>query len=133
MKNSTKTKELLLEQLRKTPILETAVQKINISKMTLYRWRKASRSFDKQVEEALLEGRLRINGVAESQIISMIGQGKIEASKFWLKHNDPRYSEKLEITGTLKHRDIPLSVEQRAVIKQALKLTSFKSYGKKKK
>ncbi len=122
MKNTAETKELLFEQLKKNPILETACSKIGISNMTLYRWRKDSKKFNRHVEDALLEGRVRINGVAESQIIAMIGQGKIEASKYWLNHNDPRYSNKLEIVGTLK--DAPLSVEQRSVIKQALKLTS---------
>ncbi len=133
MKNTKKTKELLLEQLRKTPILETAVQKIGISKMTVSRWRKESKSFNKAVEDALLDGRLKINDVAESTIISLIAQGKFEASKYWLNNNDPRYANKLEIRGTLKHKDDPMSVEQRAFIKRAIKLSTFKSHGKKKK
>lgn len=133
MKNTTETKELLLEQLRKTPILETACQKIGISKMTVSRWRKDSKAFNKAVDDALLEGRLKINDIAESQIISLIAQGKFEASKYWLNNNDPRYANKLEIRGTLKHKDDPMSPEQKATIKKALQLSSFKSHGNKKK
>lgn len=133
MKNTTETKELLLEQLRKTPILETACQKIGISKMTVSRWRKDSKAFNKAVDDALLEGRLKINDIAESQIISLIAQGKFEASKYWLNNNDPRYANKLEIRGTLKHKDDPMSAEQRAFIKRAIKLSPLTPYGKKKK
>jgi hypothetical protein len=132
MKENDKTKELILEQLRRTPIIEITCQKIGISRMTLLRWKKDSKKFSSQVEDALIEGRLNMNDIAENQILALISQGKFEPSKFWLTHNDPRYANKLNITGTLKHKDTPLSVEQKAVIKQALKLTS-KSYEKKKK
>ena len=130
MKKTKQMEELLLEQLRKTPIIETACQKLNISKMTISRWRKQYPKFAARLEDALLEGRLRINDVAESQILALIAAGKFEPSKFWLMHNNARYAAKLEITD--KRPDRPLSAEQKSIIRKALRLSSLKSYGKKK-
>ena len=56
MKNTEQTKNILLEQLRKTPIIETCCQKVGITRMTLSRWRKADPDFARQVDEAILEG-----------------------------------------------------------------------------
>ncbi len=130
MKKTKQMEELLLDQLRKTPIVETACQKLNISKMTISRWRKQYPKFAARFEEALLEGRLRINDVAESQILALIAAGKFEPSKFWLTHNNPRYSAKLELIDKRPNR--PLSAEQKSIIRKALRLSSLKSYGKKK-
>ena len=130
MKKTKQMEELLLDQLRKTPIVETACQKLNISKMTISRWRKQSPMFSVRFEDALLEGRLRINDVAESQILALIAAGKFEPSKFWLTHNNSRYSAKLEITDKRSNR--LLSAEQKSIIRKALRLSSLKSYGKKK-
>lgn len=130
MKRTKKLEELLLEQLRKSPIIETVCQKVGISVMTLHRWKKQSPKFSEAIEAALFDGRLRINDVAESQIISLIAQGKFEPSKYWLTHNNARYSAKLEITDKRPNR--PLSAEQKSIIRKALRLSSLKSYGKKK-
>ncbi len=130
MKRTKKLEELLLEQLRKSPIIENVCQKVGISVMTLYRWKKQSPKFSEAIEAALFDGRLRINDVAESQIISLIAQGKFEPSKYWLTHNNPRYAAKLELTDKRPNR--PLSAEQKSIIRKATRLSSQKLYGKKK-
>ncbi|TAN57227.1 hypothetical protein EPN15_04925 [Patescibacteria group bacterium] len=126
-----KQKQSLLEKLKRTPTIELACNHVGISRMTYYRWIKASKKFAKEAEEAIFEGRLFISDVAESQIFSLIRDKKVEAIKFWLNHNNPRYANKLELSGTVSTKDEPLTTEQKALIRQALKLSSLKNYGKK--
>ena len=128
-----KLKEALLEQLKRTPTIELACEKVGISRMTYYRWIKVSKTFAKEAEESIIEGRLFISDIAESQIFSLIRDKKIEAIKFWLNHNNPRYANKLELSGTVSTKDEPLTAEQKALIRQALKLSSLRNYGKNKK
>ena len=52
-----KLKEAFLEQLKRTPTIETSCQKVSIARATVYRWIKASKKFEKKVDEALVEGR----------------------------------------------------------------------------
>ena len=40
-----KDKELILEQLRKTPIVQVACEKTGIARATYYRWRKKDKRF----------------------------------------------------------------------------------------
>ncbi len=128
-----KLKKAVLEQLMRTPIIEIAAEKAGISRMTLHRWTKASKQFAKQVEEALFQGRLLICDIAESQLFSLMKDKKIEAIKYVLKHNNPRYADRLELSGTVSTKDEPLTAEQKALIRQALKLSSLRNYGKRKK
>lgn len=122
-----KLKEAVLEQLKHTPTIESACQKSQISRATVYRWIGDSKKFAKQINNALTEGRLFISDIAEAQIFSLIGDKKMEAIKFYLTHNNERYSNKLELSGTVTTKDEPLTSEQKKLIKEALKL-SLKIY-----
>ncbi|OGN11423.1 MAG: hypothetical protein A3B91_00990 [Candidatus Yanofskybacteria bacterium RIFCSPHIGHO2_02_FULL_41_29] len=128
-----KLKKAVLEQLMRTPIIEIACEKVGISRMTFYRWTKASKEFAKQVEEALFEGRLFISDIAESQLFSLVKDKKIEAIKYVLRHNNPRYADRLELSGTVSTKDEPLTATQKGLIRQALKLSSLRNYGQNKK
>lgn len=119
-----KLKEAVLEQLKHTPTIESACQKSQISRATVYRWIGDSKKFAKQINNALTEGRLFISDIAEAQIFSLIGDKKMEAIKFYLTHNNERYSNKLELSGTVTTKDEPLTSEQKKLIKEALKLSS---------
>lgn len=123
-----KLKKAVIEQLTRTPIIEIAVEKVGISRMTFYRWTKVSKQFAKEVEEALFEGRLFISDIAESQLFSLVKDKKIEAIKYVLRHNNPRYADRLELSGTVSTKDEPLTAEQKALIRQALKLSSLRNY-----
>lgn len=85
--------QILLEQFKKTPIVQVACEKTGIGRSTYYRWRK-NQNFKKQAEKALLHGTLLVNDLAESQLISAIKDKNITAIIFWLKNNNPKYSEK---------------------------------------
>jgi len=120
MKKKDKTKELIIEQLRKTPIIETACQKIGISRMTLYRWKKDAQ-FSKKVDEALLDGRLLINDLAESQLINAVKERNFPAIAYWLKHHHQSYKTRIEIEGAVNtiHE---LSPEQEQLMRKAFEL-----------
>ncbi len=94
MKKTIRTKELLLEQLRKTPIIEVACQKTGMSRASLYRWKKEDSEFAKFVDDALAEGTALMNDAAESQILSGIKNGNLTATIFWLKNKHPDYRQR---------------------------------------
>ena len=51
-----KTKEIIVEQLKKTPIVQIACEKASIARATFYRWRKTDKDFAQKVDKALSEG-----------------------------------------------------------------------------
>lgn len=125
-----KLKEAFLEQLKRTPTIETSCQKVGIARATVYRWVKASGKFEKKVDEALVEGRTFMSDVAENQLFSLIGEKKIEAIRLYLSTHNSRYGNKLELSGSVSNKDEPLTKEQKKLIREALKLSSLRNYGK---
>ncbi|KKU82237.1 MAG: hypothetical protein UY07_C0001G0023 [Parcubacteria group bacterium GW2011_GWA1_47_8] len=127
-----KLKKAFLEQLKRTPTIETSCQKVGIARATVYRWIKASGKFEKKVDEALVEGRTFMSDIAENQLFSLIGDKKIEAIRLYLSTHNSRYSNKLELSGSVSSKDEPLTKEQKKLIREALKLSSLRNHGKKK-
>jgi len=109
---------LLLMQLKKTPIVQVACEKTGISRATYYRWRKDDPEFADNADIAIDEGLNLINDMAESQLISAIKDRNLTGIIFWLKNHHKNYSPKLEVTT--KNGDIPITDEQREIIKQSL-------------
>ena len=120
-KKSDKLKESFLEQLRKTPILQVACEKLSIHRMSVYRWRKDDPAFDKAIEEALLDGQLLVNDLAESQLISAIKDRNMHAVMAWLKHHHPAYRTRVEIDGKVTAAQ-ELTPEQEEMVRKALEL-----------
>jgi len=120
-----KVKEAFLEQLKRTPTIETACQKVVVSRMTVYRWIKAGKRFEKKVDEALAEGRAFMSDVAENQLFSLIGDKEMSAIRLYLSTHNPRYSNKLELKGTMTHEHKELTKEQKTIIRKALKLAGL--------
>ncbi len=115
----------LLEQLRKVPIVQIACEKVGIGRATYYRWKKEDEEFGKTADEALVEGAQLVSDMAESQLLTAIRDGNLGAVMYWLKHRNPHYNNKLEVTARLKNMDDELTPEQEAAITEALKLASF--------
>ena len=86
-----KIKELILEQLRKLPIIEAACQKLEISRMTFYRLKKSDQKLVKEVEEAMQEGYLLINDLAENQLIGEVKERNLQAVVYWLRSHHRLY------------------------------------------
>lgn len=111
--------KLLLEQFRKVPIIQSACEKLNIGRATYYRWRAESSEFSKLSDEALLEGALLVNDVAESQLLSAIKDQNLTAIIFWLRSHHKAYANKIEINAP-SDETAKLNQEQENLIKKAL-------------
>lgn len=129
-KKNTQMQALVLDHLRKNPVLEIACQKAEIARMTLHRWRQEDPVFDAAVEAAILDGRLLVNDLAENQLIVAVKDRNLPAITYWLRHHHPSYKAKVEIEGAAKiiHE---LSPEQRALMEKALRLVGIdpQNYG----
>jgi Helix-turn-helix of insertion element transposase len=115
-------KALMLDNLRKTPIVQAVCEKLNISRATYYRWRKEDKEFTKTADEALGDGSLLVNDLAESQLISAIKEKNMGAIIYWLRHHHPSYANKLIITHAIEDED--LTPEQEALVREGLRLAN---------
>lgn len=124
-KRQIKEKGALLEQLKKTPIVQIACEKSGIGRATYYRWRQEDKKFAEMADEALLEGSLLVNDMAESQLMSAIRDKNLGAIIFWLKHHHPNYTTRVEVTARLKSDNETLTSEQEALVTKALQLAAL--------
>ena len=120
-----KDKEILLEQLEKTPIVTLACEKIGVGRATFYRWKKEDSKFSSSADAAITYGNLLINDMAESQLLSSIRDGNLTGIIFWLKHHHPAYETRIELRQAYNRTEEKLSKHQEEIIKQALKITSI--------
>lgn len=115
----------LIEQLKKTPIIEVACQKIGIGRNSYYRWRREGKKFALSCDKALEEGCAFINDLAESQLISAMKNNNLTAVMYWLNHRHGIYRNKLEVNGSLDIQSHQLSKDQEENINRALKLANL--------
>ncbi len=113
-------KTLLIEQLRRTPIIQVACEKTGVSRASYYRWRTNDPDFVKACDVAMAEGVELVSDLAESKLISSIKEQNHGAISFWLRHRHPAYAEKLQIQAKVE-ADISLSPEQAELVRRALK------------
>ncbi len=119
-----KQRVLLIEQLKRTPIVQIACEKVGIARATYYRWRSDNPAFAKAADVAISEGLLLMNDMAESQLLSAIRDKNLSAITFWLKHHHNSYKTRVEVSGEIKTND-PLTEEQKTLIREALRLASY--------
>ncbi|MDD5055833.1 MAG: hypothetical protein PHZ00_06235 [Candidatus Peribacteraceae bacterium] len=112
-----KEKAALIEQLRRTPIIQIACEKTGVSRQTFYRWRKDA-SFAQAADDALSDGRMLVNDLAESQLLTALRNGDPWSIQYWLRNNHAGYSNKLEITA--KAPPETLTPEQQDQLNRAL-------------
>lgn len=89
-----KQKKLLIEHLKKIPIIQIACEKLGISRSTYYRWRDEDPEFENIATEAVNKGKSIINDMAESKLIAGIQGNNMTAIIYWLKHNHKNYRER---------------------------------------
>lgn len=87
-------KSKLIQILEETPLVNYACKKIGIGRTTFYRWMKSNLQFKRDVERAMQNGRFQWNEIAESALMKNVRDGKMDAVKFYLAHNDKRYIPK---------------------------------------
>lgn len=120
-----KDRELIIEQLKRTPLVQAAVEKVGVARSTFYRWKLESSEFNNASNEAQAEGIRLMNDFAESKILSAIQDGNLTAAMYWLNHRHQAYGNKLEVTATARNEEEPLTNEQQKAVKKALELTGF--------
>ena len=121
MKKNKHRKEFL-DQLRKIPIVLVACEKTGLSRNSVYRWRNEDEAFAKEMDEALKEGEELVNDMGESQLLTLIKEKNWSAISFWLRHRNPKFRDKIEITN--KTDTGILSPEQEALVREALQLAT---------
>lgn len=121
----TKDKQMLIDQLKKTPIVQVSCERLGIGRATYYRWRKEDKEFAANSEKALVEGRLLVNDLAESQLMSAIKEKNMTAIIFWLKHHHPSYTTKVEVMTSPKQFEDNLTPEQESLIRKALEMVAL--------
>ena len=119
-----KTKQLIVEQLKKLPIIQLACEKIGVARSTFYRWRKNDKRFAEETDKAILDGNLLVNDLAESQLISAIRDKNMTAIIFWLKNHHKDYVTRVKLSGKIK-TETKLSPDQEKEIVRALELANL--------
>ena len=114
---------LFLFELEKVPIVQVACEKTNLSRNTIYRWKKEDSIFAKKMDESLSIGVALINDMSETQLLTLIKEKNWSAISFWLKHRNDNYKNKVEITT--KGDDDELTPSQAKIVKEALKLAKI--------
>ena len=117
-------KEVFIEQLKKTPIIQAVCEKIGITRTTYYRWHKADKQFAEAADIALADGAGLVNDLAESQLMSAIRDGNLTAIIFWLKNHHRAYANRVELSMQQPVSE-ELTPEQEEVVKKALALASL--------
>ena len=114
-------KKLVLEQLKKTPVIQLVCERCGIGKSTYYRWRQEDAEFKKNSDIAMQYGIDMINDLSESQLIALIKDKNFSAIQLWLRQHHPTYGNKLEVKAKIEAAD-PLTPEQEKLIRKALGL-----------
>lgn len=117
-----KLKDQFFAELAKIPIVQVACEKTGVSRNSVYRWRNEDQEFAKKMDEAMEAGIAFVNDMSESQLLTMIKEKNWSAVSFWLRHRNPKFKEKLEITAKVDS-DI-LTPEQEELVRGALSLAT---------
>lgn len=109
-----KTKELLLKEVEKNGNVSLSCAKVGVDKSTFYRWYE-NKSFKKRAEQAIKRGRETNCDFAESSLMVLIKQRKIEAIKYLLSHNSSRYKRSSMEHKFLYEKIVPPVVKQKTL------------------
>ncbi len=124
-----RSKDLVIEELKRIPIIQVVCEKTGVARATFYRWRTEDKEFAKAAEKAIAEGEMFINDLSETQLIGMIKDKNFPAINLWLRVHHPKYANKVEVIGNLKIKEDPLTPEQEEIMKKALRLAALPDSG----
>lgn len=122
MSKTDKEKRALIEHLRTLPIVQAACKKAGVGRATYYRWRTNDPEFAEQADEAIQQGVLLVNDLAESQLIDAIRNQNMGAIGFWLRNRHPDYEQRVKVKATIKQERNELTEEQRHLVEKALRM-----------
>ena len=118
-----RVKDKFLDSLKKVPIVQIGCEKVGVSRNSVYRWRNDDKKFSEDMDLAMTEGEAFINDISEGQLLNMIKEKSWPALAFWLRHRNPKFRDKVEITT--KVIDEKLTPEQEKIVREALELASI--------
>lgn len=124
MSKKNKIQTIFLEELKRIPIVLVACEKSGLSRNSVYRWKRDDKDFSKAMDEALAEGEALVNDMSESQLLTLIKEKNWQAISFWLRHRNPRFRDKIEVTSKIEDSE-ELTPSQAEVVRQALKLAKI--------
>lgn len=114
--------DAFFEELKKIPIVQVACEKSNVSRNTVYRWRKEDKKFAEEMDKAMTDGIEYINDMTETQLLNAIKVGEFKAISFWLRSRHSAYKHKIEVSTVEESEE--LSPAQAKIVKHALSLAS---------
>lgn len=121
MSKKSRLQKAFFEELRKVPIVLVACEKSGISRNSIYRWKREDKEFSKAMDEALDDGEALVNDMSESQLLTLIKEKNWSAISFWLRHRNPKFKDKIEVTSKIEDVD-ELTPSQAEIVRHALKL-----------
>jgi len=124
MSKKSRLQKAFFNELRKVPIVLVACEKSGISRNSVYRWKREDKEFSKVMDEALAEGEALVNDMSESQLLTMIKEKNWSAISFWLRHRNPRFKDKIEVTSKIEDSE-ELTPSQAEIVRQALTLAKI--------
>lgn len=89
-----KTKNRFLQELEKSGNVYLSCLKIGINRATYYRWKNGDKEFKKKASWAERNGRQNNCDIAEHALMINVKEKKMEAIKYLLSHQSPRYKPK---------------------------------------
>lgn len=124
MAKKNKIKNAFLEELKKIPIVLVACEKSGISRNSVYHWKRDDKGFSKDMDEALAEGEALVNDMSESQLLTLIKEKSWQAISFWLRHRNPKFRDKIEVTSKVEDSG-ELTPIQAEIVNKALQLAQI--------
>jgi hypothetical protein len=115
-----RVKDLFLEQLKKVPNIQVACEKVGVARSTVYKWRDEDPEFKTALEQALAEGEAMLNDLGENQLYSLMLERHYPAIQFWLRHRNPKFRDKLEISAATPEEREALSESENAIVERGL-------------
>ena len=121
---SPRIKQLLLDELKKKPVVEAACAKAGVGRTTFYEWKRGDKKFAEAVDEAMSFGKDFVSDIAEMQLLNAIKAGDFRAIALWLKAHRQEYKNRVEVDGTITTIE-EMTAEQKALVKRALELADL--------
>ncbi len=87
-----KDKQKLIEQFKKMPIIQIAVERAALSRATYYRWLEEDPLFRDAAMGAIADGEGFLSDKSEAQLVSLIGEKHFGAIKHYLAHHNEKYA-----------------------------------------
>lgn len=113
-------KKKVLKELQNVPVISVAAKAAGISRQTVYRWMQEDTEFNEAFKKAIKYGVRHINDMSESQLISMIKDGKWPVIKYWLSNHHNDYKETFRTENQDMRKDEELNNEEMRILDEML-------------